>query len=330
MKTIQWGIIGVGDVTERKSGPGFQKATNSALVAVMRRNGALAQDYAQRHNIPRWYDDAQQLIDDPNVDAVYIATPPHVHKEYTLLCAAAGKPVLVEKPMALNFAECQAMLDACQQAQVPLWVAYYRRRLPRFLKIKELLDSGAIGDVRSVVVKLYKKAWTHIDDPLPWRVQPEISGGGLFLDVGVHILDILDYLLGAIQGVNGFAVNQAGLYAAEDHVIGNFVFESGAVGTGDWCFSGGVDCDHTLILGTKGQIEYTTFQPEPIILTTEQGQEIFTIADPQHVHQPLIQSIVDELNGSGKCPSTGESGARTTAIVDKLLQDYRAGSNALD
>ena len=144
MKQVRWGIIGCGDVTEVKSGPALQKAEGSQLVAVMRRNGALAQDYARRHGVPRWYDDAQQLIDDPEVDAVYIATPPHMHKEYTLAVARAGKPVYVEKPMALNAAECQEMIDACHSAGVPLFVAYYRRALPRFVKVKELVDSGVI------------------------------------------------------------------------------------------------------------------------------------------------------------------------------------------
>ena len=145
MRTIRWGIIGCGNVTEVKSGPGFQKARNSALVAVMRRNAALAQDYAGRHGVPRWYDDGAALIADPEVDAVYVATPPSSHKGYVLACAAAGKPVYVEKPMALDHGECEEMIAACRAANVPLFVAYYRRALPRFLKVKELIDGGAIG-----------------------------------------------------------------------------------------------------------------------------------------------------------------------------------------
>src|SRR5260221_13914845 len=156
MRTIRWGMIGAGNVTEVKSGPGFQKAEHSVLVAVMRRNVELARDYAQRHDVPRWYGDADALINDPEIDAVYIATPPDAHKDYTLRCAKAGKPVYVEKPMALNFAECQEMIEACRAAAVPLWVAFYRRMLPRFLKIKELIDSGEIGAVQAVSVRLYR------------------------------------------------------------------------------------------------------------------------------------------------------------------------------
>ena len=124
MRTIRWGIIGCGNVTEVKSGPGFQKAQHSALVAVMRRDGALARDYAERHGVPRWYDDADALIADPDVDAVYVATPPDSHAEYALRVARAGKPVYVEKPMALNHAQCRVMIDACRAAHVPLFVAY--------------------------------------------------------------------------------------------------------------------------------------------------------------------------------------------------------------
>ena len=165
MRTIRWGIIGCGNVTEVKSGPGFQKATNSALVAVMRRNAALAEDYARRHGVPRWYADAQALIADPEVDAVYVATPPASHMEYALACARAGKPVYVEKPMARTLAECEAMIDACRSAGVPLFVAYYRRTLPRFLKIKELVESGALGDVRLVTVTLHQKPAPDDADP---------------------------------------------------------------------------------------------------------------------------------------------------------------------
>ena len=145
---VRWGIIGCGDVTEVKSGPAFQKVNNSELVAVMRRTGELAKDYAKRHHIAKWYDNAEELINDPDVDAVYIATPPGSHKEYAIKVAKAGKPIYVEKPMALNITECQEMITACKDAGVPLYVAYYRRAQPRFLKIKELLENNAIGDVR--------------------------------------------------------------------------------------------------------------------------------------------------------------------------------------
>src|SRR2546426_1602181 len=203
MKTIRWGISGCGDVTEVKSGPGFQKSNHSALVAVMRRQGELARDYAERHGVARWYDNAAALINDSEVDAVYIATPPSSHKEYTLMSAAAGKPVYVEKPMARNFEECRAMIGACGSASVPLFVAYYRRALTRFLKIKELVDARAIGDARFVNVTFYQPiASEDLDSQsLPWRLIRELAGGGRFVDLASPMLDFLDYVVGPVIAV---------------------------------------------------------------------------------------------------------------------------------
>lgn len=324
METIRWGIIGVGDVTEVKSGPGFQKAEHSELVAVMRRNGALAQEYAKRHGVPKWYDDAAALIHDPDVNAIYIATPPYAHKPYTLMAAEAGKPVYVEKPMALNFAECQAMIAACQQASVPLFVAYYRRALPRFVKVKSLVDSGIIGEPRFVTMLLAQPAHEQFLDPVrrPWRVIPEQSGGGLLLDVGSHMLDLVDYILGPIREVDGQARNQGHHYAAEDIVTGSFVFESGVLGTGMWSFDAFAHEDRIELIGSQGKISFACYSNEPVRLVTATGVEQFDIPHPPHVQQPLIQLVVDALRGEGDCPSTGDSGARASWVMDRLLAHY--------
>jgi predicted dehydrogenase len=321
MRTIRWGIIGCGDVTEVKSGPGFQKADHSRLVAVMRRTGERARDYAKRHGVPRWYDDAEALIRDPEVDAVYVATPPASHKAYTLLSAQAGKPVYVEKPMAMNAAECEEMVAACRAAGVPLFVAYYRRALARFLKVKELVDTGAIGEVRYVTLSLLQPPAPDEQDPqaLPWRVLPEIAGGGRFVDLACHMLDFLDYVLGPIRAVRGFAANQGSRYPAEDIVTGTFVFASGVQGAGTWCFTGFERRDRTEIVGTRGSVTYSTFDAGPVLLTTGEGSTTFVYDDPPHIQQPLIQTVVEALNGVGPCPSTGESAARTSRVMDQML-----------
>src|SRR6266446_5307641 len=322
MKTIRWGIIGCGDVTEVKSGPGFQKSNHSALVAVMRRQGELARDYAQRHEVARWYDNAAALINDSEVDAVYIATPPSSHKEYTLMTAAAGKPVYVEKPMALNFAECKDMIAACAHSGVPLFVAYYRRALPRFLKIKELLDSGAIGNLRFVNITFYQPmAPEDLDSgKQSWRVDPAVGGGGRFVDLASHMLDFLDYALGPIVEVQGLAANQAGKYKAEDIVTGTFRFASAVQGAGTWCFTAFDNSDITEIVGTDGKISFSTFDARPIVLTKRDGATEFSLDYPQHIEQPLIQTVVDQLNGVGKCPSRGETAARTSWVMDQMLK----------
>ncbi len=326
MRTIRWGIIGCGDVTEVKSGPGFQKANHSQLVAVMRRNGDLARDYARRHGVPKWYDDADALIADPDVDAVYVATPPAAHKDYTLSSARAGKPVYVEKPMALDADECRAMLEGCREAGVPLFVAYYRRALPRFVKVKALIDDGVIGDVRFVSVTLHQPLGEEptTSGALPWRLDPLVAGGGLFVDLASHMLDFLDYALGPIREVEAFASNQANAYSVEDIVSGAFRFESGVHGMGTWCFTAFDKRDRTEIVGTAGRITYATFDSSPIVLTTTAGTTELPIDSPPHIQQPLIQLVVNALNGVGESPSTGESALRTSRVMDQMLAAYQS------
>jgi predicted dehydrogenase len=267
------------------------------------------------------------LVHDPEVDAVYVATPPSSHKEYTILAAEVGKPVYVEKPMALNSGECQEMIDVCRSAEVPLFVAYYRRALQRFLRIKELLETQAIGAVRFVAMTLYTKPRREELDPenLPWRVIPEIAGGGRFVDLGSHMFDFLDYALGPIREVQGFAANQQGYYPAEDMVSAAFVFESGVQGVGVWNFGSFDEVDVTEIVGSQGKISYSTYGADPVVLTTGDGATEFEIEYPQHIQQSLIQTVVDDLNGTGTCPSTGESAARTTWVMDQILGDHSWG-----
>ena len=323
MDVVRWGIIGCGNVTEVKSGPAFQKADGSALVAVMRRNGEKAKDYALRHGVPKWTDNADALIHDPDVDAVYIATPPDSHAMYTKRVAEAGKPVYVEKPMGRTYSECCDMLDVCKQMGVPLFVAYYRRRLPQFVYIKALLEENAIGNIRAVTVNLLQapRPDDYNKENVPWRITPEIAGGGYFYDLASHELDILDYMLGPIAEAKGFAANQTGLYRAEDIVTGAFRFASGVQGAGVWCFT--VDAheerDEIEIVGEHGRIHFACFDLEKPVLVVRNGeveQSRFTM--PAHVQQPLIQTLVDELRGPGRCPSTGESAARTNWVMEQL------------
>ena len=203
---INWGIIGCGDVTEVKSGPAFNKVKNSRLVAVMRRDAAKAKDYAQRHGVPNWYSDAHQLINDPDVNAVYVATPPNSHTQYTLAALEAGKPVYVEKPMALNAVQCKHMLDRSHAMQVKLSVAHYRRAQPMFKKIKELIDEKAIGEIKFVQLKFLKPALSASELEIPktkWRVDPSIAGGGVFHDLAPHQLDLMIFFFGNVHSSCG-------------------------------------------------------------------------------------------------------------------------------
>ncbi len=320
--TIRWGIIGCGNVTEVKSGPGFQKASGSELIAVMRRTGRLAEDYAKRHGISRWYDNADALISDPEIDAIYIATPPGSHLEYALKACDAGKPAYVEKPMARNFDECRQMVDSFRSSGLKLFVAYYRRALPRFLKVKEIVASGSLGTVTTVSYRYAEPQWTINPDHSPWRLVAAQSGGGIFFDMGCHALDILDFILGPLIEVSGTSSNRALQYDVEDVVEMQFRTEEGIQGVASWDFTGSTREDLFKIEGTHGLVSLSVIGNEPVRLERPEGTEIFDLSNPTHIQQPLIQTIVDDLLGKGQCPSRGESGARTAKVMDKVVEGY--------
>ncbi len=329
---VRWGIIGVGDVCEVKSAPAMQLIANSELIAVMRRNGNLAEDYARRHHVSKWYADAADVINDPDVNAIYIATPPNAHAEYTIMAAAAGKPVYVEKPMAKNTAECQQMIDACSVAGVPLYVAYYRRRLPHFEKVKSLLAEGAIGAIRSVKIELLRTIDPDIvSNSAPaktvnWRVNPDVAGGGYFFDLAAHQLDYLDYIFGPIASVHGIAENQAGKYTAADIIQGVFKFENDVLGIGNWCFT--VDQvsqkDEMTIVGSEGQIRMAFFGASSVYFESSKPNQsqVYEFELPKHIQQPLIQTVVDDLLGVGTCPSLGSTAIRTNWVMQEMTKNY--------
>jgi 1,5-anhydro-D-fructose reductase (1,5-anhydro-D-mannitol-forming) len=323
---VRWGIIGCGDVTEVKSGPAFQEVENSRLVVVMRRNGERAKDYAARHGVPFWSDRAEEVIDHPDVDAVYIATPPGSHLEYALQVCAAGKPAYVEKPMARSAAECLQMVEAFEKVDLPLFVAYYRRALPRFLMAKELIESGSIGAVSGVCYRCWASSHKKLDpERLPWRWVAEEAGGGQFLDLGCHTLDILDFLLGPLEEAKGDAANVASPCDVEDSVALQFRLQSGGLGTATWNFASDRHIDLIEIAGTEGNVSLSTFGNEPVCLTRGADTETFDLPNPKHIQGPLIRTIVQHLNGQGHCPSTGVTATRTAQVMDAALDHYYGG-----
>jgi predicted dehydrogenase len=318
---INWGIIGCGDVTEVKSGPAFNKVPGSRLIAVMRRDAAKAADYAQRHQVDRWYADADALIQDPDVNAIYIATPPDAHEKYALAAIKAGKPVYVEKPMALNEGAAQNMAVAAASAGVKLSVAHYRRQWPLFVKLKALLAQQAIGEIRLVRLQFYKQSPSaaELTDPKnAWRVNPAISGGGLFHDLAPHQLDILYYLFGDAEKISGMAGNQGGHYAADDIVTGMIRFVNGVLFSGTWCFTAAEASDYCEIIGSIGTIRFSFFNKQEILLTRDGQTTEFTFDPLAHVQQPMIAEVVNYFSGKASNPCSGEEGALIMSWLEQM------------
>ena len=282
MKQINWGFIGCGEVTEKKSGPAFNEVEGSQVVAVMSRSENKARSYAERHHVRKWYTDASELIEDPDVNAVYIATPPSSHATFAIMAMRAGKPCYIEKPLAASYNDCIRINRISEQTGVPCFVAYYRRYLPYFQKVKEIIENGTIGNVVNVQVR-FSVPPRDLDfqsgKEMPWRLQPDIAGGGYFYDLAPHQIDLLQNLFGVITRAHGYPANRAHLYQAEDTLSACFFFESGIPGSGSWCFVGHESAkeDCIEVIGEKGSLSFSVFTYQPIEVITSEGKNSITV-----------------------------------------------------
>jgi len=316
-KTINWGIIGCGDVTEVKSGPAFNKVPNSKLVAVMRRNAEKAKEYAQRHGVSKWYSDADDLINDPGINAIYVATPPLNHEEYAIKAMKAGKPVYLEKPMAINKVSAEKIEQAAKETGVKISIAHYRRQQPLFLKIKELLQQKTIGDVRIVDLKMLQPHQSNIiaKTETNWRLDPSVSGGGLFYDLAPHQLDLMLYFFGKSKMVTGISFNASGYYNADDTTSGQIIFESNILLHGAWCFTSYERKDRCEIIGSEGKISFSVFDHNPLIIEKNEKQSSMEFERIQHVQQPMIQKVVEYFLDQSPNPCSVTEGVEVMRVM---------------
>lgn len=324
MKEIGWGFIGCGEVTEKKSGPAFNEVPGSHVVAVMSRNAEKAEPYAKRHNIKKWYTDPLELINDPEINAIYIATPPSSHATFAIMAMKAGKPVYIEKPLAASYEDCARINRISELTGVPCFVAYYRRYLPYFQKVKQIIQSGAIGTPANVQIRFsvpprdldYKS-----NGSLPWRLQPDIAGGGYFYDLAPHQLDLIQDIFGVITRAHGYCSNMAKLYKAEDTISACFYFENGLPGSGSWCFVGHQSAkeDRIEVIGEKGMLSFSVYNYSPIQLVTSEGRSSIVVPNPPYVQLPIIRSVIEHLQGIGICECTSVSATPVNWVMDRIL-----------
>ncbi len=322
---LRWGMLGCGDVTEVKSGPAFNKVDNSELVAVMRRNAALAQDYALRHAVPNWYDEAGQLISNAEVDAIYIATPPSSHIQLAMQCAEAGKPVYIEKPVSISVAEAEKFSNFLKEKNLIASVAHYRRMQPKFLYVEELLDSDVIGSIESVRLIYNRTPLSEADVKVPktaWRVQEAEAGNGLLYDIAPHQLDLLYYYFGKAISVTGSAKQTQQVYNAADTYDAQIIFENGIVADCVWNFNAGKNdvADLLVFTGTHGKISFTVF--DDYLVHVENGEDKTTKSFEvlQHVQQPMIAAVTQYFLGKGKNPCTLEEAIETLRWMEIICR----------
>lgn len=318
---IRWGIIGCGNVTEIKSGPAYKLTDGFELSAVMRRDFNKLLDYAKRHNIDKYYTDATELINDDEIDAVYIATPPDTHMYYALIVAKAGKPCCIEKPLSPSYKESLAIYNTFKNKNIPLFVAYYRRSLPRFNQVKTWLKNKSIGDIRHVSWQL-SRAPDELDlsGKYNWRTDPKVAEGGYFDDLASHGIDLFTFLLGDIKEVSGISLNQQQLYSAKDAFVACWLHEGNITGSGSWNFGFDRIEDRVEIFGNKGKIQFSVFEEEPLILDSVDNHEEIFIENPPNIQLYHVGNIKKQLLGNDYVhPSNGVTATHTSWIMDKIL-----------
>ena len=325
MQEIKWGIIGCGKVVENKSGPAFNTTQKSSIYAVMRRNLENAKISAEKLGAKKWYDNVDELLADEEINAVYIATPPGLHLEQAIKCCNAKKPTYIEKPFARNYKEALQITEMYEKANVPLYIAHYRRALPKFIKIKEIIESGEIGKVCEADFRLNRK-YNYEEIHNTWLYNTELSGGGKFYDIAPHSIDIMVYLLGNFIEINGFATNNNREYDVEDIVVMSFKTDKGVVGTANFNSLALDKKDKMIIYGTKGKIEFSMHGNDKIIITTKDREKEIEIDSPKIIQENMVENVVDSLlTGKHLHTCTAKESLETYRIIDAVLEKYYSG-----
>lgn len=323
-KTIRWGIIGCGNVAERKSGPPLYRTQGSELVAVMRRNGDKAKSFAERHGAKRWYTDAAALVADPEINAVYVASPHYMHKEHVALAARAGKIVLCEKPMGTSSAEAQAIADICRENHVDLTVAYYRRFWYITRAIQRLLGDNAIGRIVQVRVQLAE--YSSNDPERPWRESREKAGGGVLANAGSHWIDLMRLFLGEIQDVMAYCSPDLSGDTVDRVVGAQLRTAGGAIVSLMLNAESPASINEFEMLGTQGRILGSPYSDGRYLLERPNRQpELVTFPNLGPAHTELIAELVKRLQENRPSPIPGEEAVPVWRIMEAIYRSCAEG-----
>ena len=324
-KIIRWGFLGCGKVVRTKSGDAFRNVPNSTIEVIRRRDLDAAKESAEYFGALYWCDRIEELLAS-EIDAVYIATPPGLHYEQAMACLNAGKAVYLEKPFARNYTEAKQLTGAFEEAGVPLYIGHYRRALPRFLKIREMLKSNIIGDVTDIDFYL-NRIFSQKEADNSWLYNPVLSGGGKYYDIAPHTVDIIQFLFGNITEVQGSARNLGVGCPLENVVEMTFVTEKGVNGKARFCCVADEKSDRMHVTGTKGTMEFSVHGKTDVIVKDENGTilEQFDLPDPKAVEESMVQSVVEDLLGISKCESKAKDVLVTYKIIDEVLNEFYGG-----
>ncbi|MGF1579958.1 MAG: Gfo/Idh/MocA family protein [Gemmataceae bacterium] len=322
--TLRWGILGVGDIAQKRAAQAIIDEGNSQLVAACRRNEAKLREFCQRFEVPRAYQADAELIADEDIDIVYVATPVNLHLPQTLAAAKAGKHVLVEKPMACSTTECDQMVDVCREAGVTLGVAYYRRFYPIVLRMKEIIKSGEIGIPMSVMAVTSTPLAMNPGDDGYWRVIPEASGGGALMDMGSHRIDLFLDMFGQVVDGKALCDTLVGDYEGEDCASVVLRFRSGVHGNLQCFFRTNVGADEFIITGTKGRLIASPLNRDKLIVQVNGERRTESHPPATNLHGPLVADFAEAIRTQRQPVVTGEAGRETNQVIELAYANANA------
>lgn len=323
LQKLRWGLVGCGDIVKRCVGPALNALASCELVAVSRDNLLELKNCANLLGATKTYKNWKDLVKDETIEAVYIATPVHLHSEQTILAAEAGKHILCEKPMAITLQACKSMIDACRHNAVHLGIAYYRHYYPVIRRIKEILASAVIGRVMLVQIDAYETRLFPEDHPRHWIFEKEKAGGGCLMDFGCHRIEVLLNLLGTITEVKGLTAKIYPQHEVEDVAAVLFGFENGATGVLTLIRGGTQDRDRVCIQGADGFIAVDSLKQGDITLATCDGEQHESLPPFENGHLPLIASFTNSILSNRTPDIDGVLGLEVQQIIESAYRTTR-------
>lgn len=320
MKKLAWGLIGCGDIARKRIAPALRDSDSCDLVAVSRARSELARSFAEEFGARKWFEAWPELLSDSEIDAVYIATPVHMHAEQTIAAAESGKHVLCEKPLAMNTSECDRMIAACRANKVKLGVAYYRHFYPVVERTKEIIQSGEIGKPVLAQVNAFEYFNPQTDHPRHWLLEQDRSGGGPMFDFGCHRIEVLTNILGPITKVKAITSNVLFDRQVEDTATALFQFESGASGVLSVTHAAREAQDTLEIFGSLGSIHVPILNNGTLHVSSDAGERVETHPPDANLHAPLIREFVEAVLNDREPAVGGDVGRMVAAIEDQIYQ----------
>jgi predicted dehydrogenase len=318
MKHLGWGLIGCGDIALKRVAPAIRDSPLSELIAVNRAQSELAASFAKQFGARRWYLDWKKLLLDEEMDAVYVATPVHLHAEQTIAAAEAGKHVLCEKPMAMTVRECDQMIEACRSNKVKLGVAYYRHFYPVVERLKAIIKSGEIGIPVLVQVNAFEQFNPAADDPRSWLLKKDLAGGGPMFDFGCHRIEVLANIFGPISEVQAMTANVIFDREVEDTASALFRFERGACAVLSVSHAAAEAKDSLHIFGSLGSIRVSILNEGKIRVTGTLGERYESHPPGANLHASVIEDFVKAVL-TDRAPAVSGATGRAVALIEEEI-----------